>query len=58
MCVNYLFKYYGFAINVVAFKKSQTMGNVYISSDDVFFIGITTVGYYNKTMSDDYGVKL
>ena len=56
--VNYLFKYLDYAINVVTIKNSQKMGSFYISSDDVFFIGITTLDYYNKTMSESYGVKL
>ena len=58
IAVNYLFKYYGFAINVVTLKESQRMGSFYVSSDDVFFITITTIHHYNKTMSDHYGVKL
>lgn len=58
ICINYLFKYYGYAINVVTFKESQKMGTFYISSDDIFFITLTTIQHYNNTMSDNYGIKL
>ena len=58
MCVNYLFKYYGYAVNVVTLKESQKMGSFYISSDDIFFLSLTTIKHYNSTMSENYGVKL
>ena len=58
ICINYLFKYYGYAINVVALKESQTMGSFYISSDDIFFLTLTTIKHYNNTMSKNYGIKL
>ena len=58
ICINYLFKYYGYAINVVAFKESQKMGSFYISSDDIFFLTLTTIKHYNNTMSENYGIKL
>ena len=58
MCINYLFKYYGYAINVVTLKESQKMGSFYISSDDIFFLAVTTIKYYNSTMSENFGIKL
>tara|TARA_B110000467_G_scaffold164283_1_gene192870 strand:+ start:519 stop:1232 length:714 start_codon:yes stop_codon:yes gene_type:complete len=58
MCVNYLFKYYGYAINVVTLKESQKVGSFSVSSDDIFFLSLTTIKYYNITMSENYGVKL
>ena len=34
------------------------MGSFYISSDDIFFLGVTTIKYYNSTMSENFGIKL
>ena len=58
MSINYLFKYYGYAINVITLKESQKMGSFYFSSDDIFFLAVTTIEYYNSTMSENFGIKL
>ena len=64
--INYLFKYKGYAINVIAIKNEekfeggQQANGVYVDSftqnpDDIIFISITNPSYFNKIMSKRFG---